>query len=103
MSKEINQIAVIGLGYIGLPTAAVFAQHGKKVVGVDIDENVPNKNKTKPLAQHLPPDHQLSFEMKNLESKSKTIRLNTNFQMMYKPGTEVQIYDEHTKKWINGS
>ena len=42
MSKEINQIAVIGLGYIGLPTAAVFAQHGKKVVGVDIDENVVN-------------------------------------------------------------
>ena len=42
MSKEINQIAVIGLGYIGLPTAAVFAQRSKKVVGVDIDENVVN-------------------------------------------------------------
>ena len=30
-------ISVIGLGYIGLPTAAVFASRGKKVVGVDIN------------------------------------------------------------------
>ncbi|MBQ9930803.1 MAG: nucleotide sugar dehydrogenase [Firmicutes bacterium] len=29
------QICVIGLGYIGLPTAAVFAAHGHSVVGVD--------------------------------------------------------------------
>ncbi|MBE6031698.1 MAG: nucleotide sugar dehydrogenase [Clostridiales bacterium] len=29
------QICVIGLGYIGLPTAAVFAAHGHQVVGVD--------------------------------------------------------------------
>ncbi|ORM62387.1 UDP-N-acetyl-D-mannosamine dehydrogenase [Pantoea rodasii] len=29
-------ISVIGLGYIGLPTAAVFASKGKKVIGVDI-------------------------------------------------------------------
>lgn len=29
-------ISVIGLGYIGLPTAAVFASRGKKVIGVDI-------------------------------------------------------------------
>ncbi|WP_312242504.1 UDP-N-acetyl-D-mannosamine dehydrogenase [Pantoea sp.] len=30
-------ISVIGLGYIGLPTAAVFASKGKQVVGVDIN------------------------------------------------------------------
>jgi UDP-N-acetyl-D-mannosaminuronic acid dehydrogenase len=30
-------IAVIGLGYIGLPTAVVFAQRGYRVIGVDID------------------------------------------------------------------
>ncbi|AUX95174.1 UDP-N-acetyl-D-mannosamine dehydrogenase [Mixta gaviniae] len=32
-----NTISVIGLGYIGLPTAAAFASRGKKVVGVDIN------------------------------------------------------------------
>ena len=30
------KINVIGLGYIGLPTAAMFAQNGVKVVGVDV-------------------------------------------------------------------
>ncbi len=27
------KICVIGLGYIGLPTSAVFAKHGAEVVG----------------------------------------------------------------------
>lgn len=31
-------ISVIGLGYIGLPTAAVFASRKKKVIGVDVDK-----------------------------------------------------------------
>ena len=30
-------VAVVGLGYIGLPTSAVLAAHGLRVVGVDID------------------------------------------------------------------
>jgi UDP-N-acetyl-D-mannosaminuronic acid dehydrogenase len=33
-------VAVIGLGYIGLPTAAVIARSGKRVVGVDIDASI---------------------------------------------------------------
>lgn len=32
-------VSVIGLGYIGLPTAAMFAAHGKKVIGVDINQS----------------------------------------------------------------
>ncbi|MDI9223090.1 UDP-N-acetyl-D-mannosamine dehydrogenase [Pantoea sp. EA-12] len=34
---SLNTISVIGLGYIGLPTAAVFASKGKRVIGVDIN------------------------------------------------------------------
>ena len=34
-----NTISVIGLGYIGLPTAAAFASHQKKVIGVDINQH----------------------------------------------------------------
>ncbi|HKI54291.1 MAG TPA: nucleotide sugar dehydrogenase, partial [Anaerolineales bacterium] len=37
---KINKICVIGLGYIGLPTAATFATHGIKVLGVDINPHV---------------------------------------------------------------
>ena len=33
-------ICVIGQGYIGLPTAALFAQNGCNVVGVDIKKEV---------------------------------------------------------------
>jgi len=31
-------ISVIGLGYIGLPTAAMFAAYGKNVIGVDVNQ-----------------------------------------------------------------
>ena len=31
-------ISVIGLGYIGLPTAAMFASRKKKVIGVDVNQ-----------------------------------------------------------------
>ncbi|MGR3617175.1 MAG: UDP-N-acetyl-D-mannosamine dehydrogenase [Paracoccaceae bacterium] len=35
-----SRITVIGLGYIGLPTAALFARHGHRVCGVDIRQDV---------------------------------------------------------------
>src|SRR5450631_305657 len=33
-------VVVIGLGYIGLPTAAVLATHGADVIGVDVNEAI---------------------------------------------------------------
>ena len=36
-------ICVVGLGYIGLPTAAMFASRHKYVTGIDIDQNVVDK------------------------------------------------------------
>lgn len=39
MIMNFNTISVIGLGYIGLPTAAAFASRQKKVVGVDISQH----------------------------------------------------------------
>ncbi len=35
-----NIVSIIGLGYIGLPTAAVLANKGFKVIGVDINQHV---------------------------------------------------------------
>ena len=34
------KICVLGLGYIGLPTAAMFATNGSEVLGVDINEDI---------------------------------------------------------------
>jgi len=35
-----NKICVLGLGYIGLPTASTFATSGLKVIGVDVNQKV---------------------------------------------------------------
>ncbi|KAF0107269.1 MAG: UDP-N-acetyl-D-mannosaminuronic acid dehydrogenase [Anaerolineaceae bacterium] len=37
---KFNKICVLGLGYIGLPTASTFAAHGIPVVGVDVNPRV---------------------------------------------------------------
>lgn len=46
MSKK---LCVIGLGYIGLPTAVMFANHGHKVHGMDINEKAVNMIANKQL------------------------------------------------------
>ena len=38
--NSFNRICVVGLGYIGLPTAAVFAENGVEIVGVDTNPRV---------------------------------------------------------------
>jgi UDP-N-acetyl-D-mannosaminuronic acid dehydrogenase len=38
-SKRFSTLSVIGLGYIGLPTAAMFASRKKHVIGVDISQS----------------------------------------------------------------
>ncbi len=35
-----TKVCVLGLGYIGLPTSAMFASHGVPVYGVDVNEDV---------------------------------------------------------------
>jgi UDP-N-acetyl-D-mannosaminuronic acid dehydrogenase len=37
---EFKKICMLGLGYIGLPTASMFANAGLEVVGVDVNEEV---------------------------------------------------------------
>jgi UDP-N-acetyl-D-mannosaminuronic acid dehydrogenase len=34
--SPVFDICVLGLGYIGLPTASIFARRGKKALGVDV-------------------------------------------------------------------
>ncbi len=39
MNLSFKTICIVGLGYIGLPTAAVFASRKVKVIGVDVNQN----------------------------------------------------------------
>jgi UDP-N-acetyl-D-mannosaminuronic acid dehydrogenase len=46
---NVSRLCVVGLGYIGLPTAAVFAANGLDVLGVDVDPGtVDSVNKGRP-------------------------------------------------------
>ena len=38
-----KKICIVGLGYIGLPTAAILANKGYKVVGYDVNKNIVEK------------------------------------------------------------
>lgn len=35
-----DRISIVGLGYIGLPTAALFAAYGTRVIGLDVSQRV---------------------------------------------------------------
>ncbi len=37
MKPKIDSVCVVGLGYVGLPTAAILASRGVRVIGVDVD------------------------------------------------------------------
>ena len=40
LELQFKRISVIGLGYIGLPTAAMFASRKVEVVGIDVNQNI---------------------------------------------------------------
>jgi UDP-N-acetyl-D-mannosaminuronic acid dehydrogenase len=51
---DFKKICILGLGYIGLPTASTFATHGLQVIGVDINQQVVNILKKGELHIHEP-------------------------------------------------
>jgi UDP-N-acetyl-D-mannosaminuronic acid dehydrogenase len=40
MHSDFHDVCIVGLGYIGLPTAALIASRGNNVLGVDIDPSI---------------------------------------------------------------
>jgi UDP-N-acetyl-D-glucosamine dehydrogenase len=60
-------IAIIGLGYVGLPLALQFARSGVTVLGIDMDEKkVASLNSGKSYIKHIPAD-----EIKKIVSAGK--------------------------------
>jgi UDP-N-acetyl-D-mannosaminuronic acid dehydrogenase len=49
-----QKICVLGLGYIGLPTASTFATHGIRVIGVDVNRRVLDTLKNGGIHIHEP-------------------------------------------------
>lgn len=68
-----NKICVIGLGYIGLPTATTFAKHGINVLGVDINPNIIQTLSEGKLHIHEPGlDESLSAAIQSGKFKAST-------------------------------
>lgn len=64
------QIAVVGLGYVGLPLMLRFAEVGFKVIGIDIDERKNTAvNEGRSYIQHIPSE-QLARVQQNLSATS---------------------------------
>lgn len=59
-----SKICVLGLGYIGLPTASLLAIHGFRVVGVDVNPEV-----VETVNVGLPPDARRSSGMRGIGSQ----------------------------------
>ena len=73
------KICVLGLGYIGLPTAALFATHGHEVVGIDINKNIVetvNKGITPFDEPELPELLEKATKSKNLAAKTEVEKAN---------------------------
>ena len=51
---KFNKICILGLGYIGLPTASTFAVNGVKVLGVDVNTKVVDALKKGEIIIHEP-------------------------------------------------
>jgi UDP-N-acetyl-D-mannosaminuronic acid dehydrogenase len=71
-------VNVIGLGYIGLPTALMFAKSGIRVVGTDFNSNLVNSLS----------EGKLTFEEEGLEelfqvARSNGIQFSTEYQKTY--------------------
>jgi len=86
-------INVVGLGYIGLPTALMFAAAGNKVIGTDIDHN----------RVSLLKDMVIPFDEKGMDELLDKAKSNIEFTTEYAE-TDVYIitvpspYDAQTKR-----
>jgi UDP-N-acetyl-D-glucosamine dehydrogenase len=59
--SSFSKIAIIGLGYVGLPLSLQFARSGVSVIGLDIDQNKVNSiNSGKSYIKHISSDELLS-------------------------------------------
>lgn len=87
---EFEKICVIGLGYIGLPTASTFAAHGVTVLGVDVNQNILDilqrgdlhivEPGLRPLFQEAVQNGKLAFANKPAEAQAFLIAVPTPFK-----------------------
>lgn len=93
--QKFKHICVIGLGYIGLPTAATFAAHGVKVTGVDVNPravDLINQGKVHivepdldALVRDVVAQQKLSAQLQPCEADAYIVAVPTPFKDNYEP------------------
>ncbi len=93
--QNFKHICVIGLGYIGLPTAATFAAHGVKVTGVDVNPHAVdmiNQGKVHivepdldALVRDVVAQKNLSAQLQPCEADAYIVAVPTPFKENYEP------------------
>src|SRR5256885_12311174 len=72
--QEISKVAVVGLGYVGLPLALQFARAKATVIGLDVDRaKVELLNQGKSYIKHI------SDDKVNEAVKNKRLSASTDF------------------------
>ena len=82
-SKE-AVVSVIGLGYVGLPLAVVFAEAGFRVVGIDVDQGrVDSINRGESYVQDVPSERLAGLAVNGTEPSSSTrLSATTDFGVL---------------------
>lgn len=62
---KFNSVCILGMGYIGLPTACMFASHGLNVTGVDNNSQIVSTLKTGNIHIHEPGLKEIAHDMLN--------------------------------------
>src|SRR3989339_857294 len=76
-----SSVCVIGLGYIGLPTAALIASSGHNVLGVDINKKIISKIKTGKA--HIDEPDLDSVVKRVVRSKALTVSIEPRFSDVF--------------------
>lgn len=77
-----RKICVIGLGYIGLPTAAMFASRGHEVIGIDVNPAIVDSLNA----------GRAHFEEPDLEMLMKAATTTGRFRAMLKPTEQADVF-----------
>ncbi len=83
-SPAAASLAVVGLGYVGLPLSLQFARSGEEVVGLDIDERkVEALNGGRSYIQHIPAESIAAM------TKAKKFAASTDFSRIREVGAVI--------------
>ena len=86
INKRSAKIAIIGLGYVGLPLALQFAKKKFDVIGIDIDKKkISNLKKKKSYIKHIPNNLIKKYSKKIIFTENFKNILNSNIIILCLP------------------